>query len=59
VAVGRYGSVEEAREGGGACLAVEEASELAEVFRAFGTTPEEVEALGARLAGETRAHGRG
>lgn len=59
VAVGRYGNMEEAREGGGACLAVEEASALEDVLAAFGTTWERLEALGAQLAEEARAHGRG
>lgn len=59
VAVGRYGDLSEARAGGGACLAVEEASTLEEVLGAFGASWESLEALGAQLAGEARAHGRG
>lgn len=58
VAVGRFGDLEEARAAGGACLAVEEASDMEAVLEAFGRTRAEVEALGARLAGEARAHGR-
>jgi hypothetical protein len=59
VAVGRYGSLAEARAGGGACLAVEEAEDMEQVLAAFGTTREAVEALGALLAEEAQAHGRG
>jgi hypothetical protein len=57
--VGRYGDLAVAREEGSACLGVEEAETMEEVLVAFGTTPEAVEALGARLAAETRSHGRG
>ena len=59
VAVGRYGDVSQAREGGGACLAVEESSVLEDVLAAFGASWEGLEALGAQLAEEARAHGRG
>lgn len=59
VAVGRYGDLEVAREGGGACLAVEEAEGMEDVLAAFATTWEALEALGEQLAGEARAHGRG
>jgi len=59
LAVGRYGDLAAAREGGGACLAVEEAHSMEDVFAAFGTTRETVEALGAQLAKEVRSHGRG
>ena len=59
LAVGRYGDLALAREQGGACLAVEEAESMEDVFAAFGTTRETVEALGAQLARETRSHGRG
>jgi Fe-S-cluster containining protein len=55
----RYGDLAEARAGGGACLALEEAERMEDVLAAFGTTREAVEALGERLAEETRAHGRG
>lgn len=59
VSVGRYGDLEAAREGGGACLVVEEASAFEEVLTVFGTSREALEELGRRLAGEARAHGRG
>ncbi len=59
VQMGRYGDLEEARAGGSACLAVEEAGSMEEVLGAFATTREEVETLGARLAREAREHGRG
>jgi Fe-S-cluster containining protein len=59
LAVGRFGDLELAREQGGACLAVEEAESMEDVFAAFGTSRERVEALGAQLARETRSHGRG
>ncbi|HSP78396.1 MAG TPA: hypothetical protein VLQ93_07700 [Myxococcaceae bacterium] len=59
VMVGRYGDLAEARAGGGACLAVEEAEDMEAVLAAFGTSREEVEALGAQLAEEARAHARG
>jgi hypothetical protein len=57
--VGRHGDLEAAREEGGACLAVEESESMEDVLRAFGTTHEAVEALGAQLAEEARSHGRG
>ena len=57
VAVGRFGNLPEAREAGGACLAVEEAEAMEGVLATFGRTREEVEALGAQLAAEARAHG--
>jgi len=59
---GRYGALAAAREGGGACLAVEEGpetGELAALLAAFHTTREALEALGAELAREAEAHGRG
>jgi Fe-S-cluster containining protein len=59
VQLSRYGDLAEARAGGGACLAVEEAERMEDVLAAFGTTRAEVEALGERLAEQTRAHGRG
>lgn len=59
VQVGRHGDLAEARAGGGACLEVEEAGSREDVLAAFGVTREPVELLGARLAEETRAHGRG
>ncbi|HYO55434.1 hypothetical protein [Archangium sp.] len=59
VQVGRYGNLAEARADGGACLAVEEAESLEDVLAAFGTSRESVEGLGAQLAEEARAHGRG
>lgn len=59
LAVGRYGDLTVAREEGSACLAIEEAESMEEVFAAFGTTREAVEALGAQLAEEARSHGRG
>ena len=59
LAVGRYGDLAVAREEGSACLAVEEAESMDEIFAAFGTTREQVEALGAQLAEEARSHGRG
>jgi uncharacterized protein len=59
VQMGRYGDLAEARAGGGACLAVEEAEGMEEVLAAFGTTREEVEALGEQLARQARAHGQG
>lgn len=55
----RYGDLDEARAGGGACLAVEEAGRMEDVLAAFGTTRDVVESLGGMLAEETRAHGRG
>ncbi len=57
--MGRYGDLAEAREQGGACLAVEESESMEQVFAAFGTSAEVVEALGAQLAEEARSHGRG
>lgn len=59
VQMSRYGDLAEARAGGGACLAVEEAENMEHVLSAFGTTRESVEALGEQLAQETREHGRG
>lgn len=59
VQVGRYGDLTEARAGGNACLAVEEAESMEDVLAAFGTTRETVELLGEQLAQETREHGRG
>lgn len=59
LAVGRYGDVAQARAEGGACLVVEESESMEQVFAAFGTTREAVEALGAQLAEEARRHGRG
>jgi len=59
VAMGRYGNLDEARAGGSACLAVEESESMEQVLEAFGTTRETVEALGAQLEEESRAHGRG
>jgi Fe-S-cluster containining protein len=59
LAMGRYGDLTVAREEGGACLAVEESESMEQVFAAFGTTREVVEALGAQLAREARNHGRG
>jgi Fe-S-cluster containining protein len=59
LAIGRYGDMAAAREEGGACLAVEESETMEQVFAAFGTTREVVEALGAQLAQEARSHGRG
>jgi len=59
LAVGRYGDLAVAREEGSACLVVEESQSMDEVFVAFGTTREQVEALGAQLAREARSHGRG
>ncbi|EPX65355.1 hypothetical protein D187_000781 [Cystobacter fuscus DSM 2262] len=59
VQMGRYGDLEQARAGGDACLAVEEAGDMEAVWAAFNTTPETVEALGARLAEESGRHGRG
>ncbi len=59
VLMGRYGDLAEARAGGDACLAVEEAEGMEDVLAAFGTSHEVVEALGEQLAEEARAHGRG
>jgi Fe-S-cluster containining protein len=59
LAMGRYGDLAVAREQGGACLVVEESESMEQVFAAFGTTREVVEALGAQLAEEARSHGRG
>jgi len=59
VQVGRYGNLAEARAGGEACLAVEEAEGLEDVLAAFATTREAVESLGEQLAEEARAHGLG
>jgi Fe-S-cluster containining protein len=59
LAVGRYGDLSVAREEGSACLAIEESESMDEVFAAFGTSREVVEALGAQLAEEAREHGRG
>jgi Fe-S-cluster containining protein len=59
VQMGRYGDLEAAREGGGACLAVEEAGSMEEVLGVFHTTREAVEMLGAQLAEDSRRHGRG
>jgi Fe-S-cluster containining protein len=59
VQMGRYGDLEQARAGGGACLGVEEAESLEDVLAAFGTSRELVEGLGEQLAEEARAHGRG
>ncbi|MBM7113678.1 hypothetical protein [Archangium primigenium] len=59
VQMGRYGDLSEARAGGDACLAVEEADSMDGVLELFGTTREQVEALGEVLAGETGRHGRG
>lgn len=59
VQVGRYGSLEGARAATDACLAVEEADDLDALFELFGTTREQVEALGEKLRREVRAHGRG
>ncbi|KFE60594.1 YkgJ family cysteine cluster protein [Hyalangium minutum] len=59
LAVGRFGDLLLAREQGGACLAVEEAESMEDVFAAFGTSRETVESLGAQLARESRSHGRG
>jgi Fe-S-cluster containining protein len=59
LAVGRYGDLAEARVQGSACLVVEESETMEDVFAAFGTSREAVEVLGARLAEETRSHGRG
>ncbi|WP_370458916.1 hypothetical protein [Aggregicoccus sp. 17bor-14] len=61
---GRHGSLEAARAGGSACLAVEEAPAEGEgaweaLLRAFGTCAEALEALGAELARDAAAHGRG
>lgn len=55
----RYGGLEAAREGGGGCLAVEEAESLHGLLAHFGTTLEALEALAAQLARDARAHGRG
>lgn len=59
VQMGRYGDLEAARAGGGACLGVEEAEGMEGVLEAFGTTREAVETLGGQLSRETEAHGRG
>ena len=59
VQMGRYGDLAQARREGGACLAVEEAVDMASLLALFGTTREDVERLGARLAETTRQHGRG
>jgi uncharacterized protein len=59
---GRYGALEAAREGGGACLAVEEApaeGDFEALLAAFHATREALAALGAQLAHEARVHGRG
>lgn len=59
---GRHGSLEAAREGGGACLAVEEGPETGELealLAAFHTSLEALQALGAELAYEAKVHGRG
>ena len=59
VALGKFGSLEEARaHRGEACLAIEEADGLDALLRTFGTTREEIEALGQRLAAEVAGHGR-
>jgi Fe-S-cluster containining protein len=57
--VGRYGDLAMARQEGSACLVVEESQSMEQVFAAFGTTREAVEALGAQLAEEAHGHGRG
>lgn len=57
--VERHGSLEVARERGGACLAVESSTSMEEVLAAMHTTREEVEALGRQLHEEVRAHARG
>lgn len=57
--VGRHGSLAAAREEGGACLAVEEATSMEEVLTAMDTTREEVETLGRQLHEEVRSHARG
>jgi Fe-S-cluster containining protein len=59
LAMGRYGDLAVAREEGSACLVVEESGSMEDVFAAFSTSRERVEALGAQLAGEARSHGRG
>ncbi|MFZ5472174.1 MAG: hypothetical protein ACOZIN_22310 [Myxococcota bacterium] len=58
VAVARHGALETAREEGGACLAVEEASSMDEVLAAFGLDRARVEALGERLRIEVDSHGK-
>lgn len=54
----RHGSLTRAREAGGACLAVEEAGDLEELFGRFGTSAAQVRALAAALVDEVRAHAR-
>lgn len=57
--VERHGSLEVAREAGGACLAVETSTSMEEVLEAMQTTREEVETLGRQLHEEVRSHARG
>lgn len=57
--VERFGSMEEARASGAACLAIEEADGMDDILRAFDTRRAEVEALGRTLHGEVRQHARG
>ena len=59
VQMGRYGDLDAARAGGGACLGVEEAGSMEAVLEAFGTTHEAVETLGGQLSREAQEHGRG
>ncbi|MBX5483094.1 MAG: YkgJ family cysteine cluster protein [Myxococcaceae bacterium] len=59
VQMGRHGDIAAAQRAGGACLAVEEATDMDEVLAAFGTTRDEVERLGAELAEAVSEHGRG
>lgn len=56
--VDRFGSLEEARTQSSACLAVEEAGSMEDVFAAFGTTAEVVEQVGEALSRAARAHGQ-
>lgn len=58
-ALAAHGSIEEARQRRGqACLALEETVGIEAALAAFETTPEQLEALGARLREEVHAHQR-
>lgn len=58
-ALAAHGSIEEARQRRGqACLALEESVGIEQALAAFDTTPAQLEALGARLREEVRAHQR-
>lgn len=54
----RHGELARAAEAGGACLAVEEAEDLAGLLAAFGLTARKVRALARALMEEVKAHAR-